>query len=181
MLAVPAPVWRWGTAGRGVILGIGSGLLFGGLAWLDSGAVVPAAAAMIAGGGLFGTVTARRMAHLWPEASALAAGDRVTVARAVRHGDPISDPRLAAPALGYARGLHAAARIHPRWRWILAGVLVVSLATALWDARYGSRGSAVASALYLAALLAEVFWWPRRSADLLDRADRSVRGISTGL
>ena len=179
MLAVPAPVWRWGTVGRAVILGVGSGLCLGGVAWLDSGAVVPAAAAMIAGGGVFGTVTARRMGHFWPEAAGCAARDRVTVARAVRRGDPIADRRLAAPALGYARGLHAAARTHPRWRWILPGILVVALVTALWDARYGSRGSAVASALYLAALLAEMSWWPRRRAQLLDRADHSVRGIPT--
>ena len=180
MLAVPAPVWRWGTVGRAVILGVGSGLCLGALAWLDAGAVVAAAAAMIAGGGVLGTVTARRMGHSWPEATALDAGDRVAVARAVRHGDPITDPHLAAPALGYARGLHAAAQTHPRWRWIFAGILVVALATALWDALYGSRGSAVASALYLVALLAEVFWWPRRRAQLLDRADRAVRGIPTG-
>lgn len=179
MLAVPASVWRWGTVARAVILGVGAGLCLGGLAWLDSGAILPAAAAMIAGGVLFGTVTARRMAHLWPEAARLTAGDRVTVARAVRDGDPIADPRLGGPALGYVRGLHAAAQTHPRWRWILPGILVVALATALWDAVYGSRGSAVASALYLAALIAEVFWWPRRRAQLLNRADHSVLGIPT--
>lgn len=179
MLAVPATVWRWGTAGRAVVIGGGTGLALGGLAWLDSAAVAPAAAAMIAAGGVSGAVMARRMAQLWPQAAGLAARDRVTVARAVRRGDAITDPRLAAPALGYARGLHAAVRMHPWWRWILAVVLVVALATALWDAVYGSFGSAAASAVYLAALLVEVLWWPRRRAQLLHRADQAIRSIPT--
>ncbi|MGV0850160.1 hypothetical protein [Mycolicibacterium phlei] len=45
---------------------------------------------------------------------------------------------------------------------------------AAWDAAYGSWSSAIASAVYLAALLAELFWWPRQQARLVLRAEQGI-------
>ena len=53
-------------------------------------------------------------------------------------------------------------------------VVVVAAVTAVWDAVFGSWGSAVASALYLAALVWELWWWPKRQAALLTAAGRAV-------
>ncbi|MEO3760497.1 hypothetical protein ABGB19_19710 [Mycobacterium sp. B14F4] len=53
-------------------------------------------------------------------------------------------------------------------------VLVVAVGTAVWDAVFGSWGSAIASAIYLAALGVELFWWPRRQAQLLANANRAA-------
>ncbi|MEE6163662.1 MULTISPECIES: hypothetical protein [unclassified Mycolicibacterium] len=52
-------------------------------------------------------------------------------------------------------------------------VLVVAAASAAWDAVFGSWGNAVASVIYLVALLAEMFWWPKRRARLLANVDRT--------
>jgi hypothetical protein len=39
---------------------------------------------------------------------------------------------------------------------------------------YGSWGNAIASGIYLALLAIEVFWWPKRQAQLLANADRAA-------
>ncbi|MGV0792311.1 hypothetical protein [Mycolicibacterium sp. XJ1819] len=52
-------------------------------------------------------------------------------------------------------------------------MLVVGVATALWDAVFGSWGNLVASGVYLALLVLELFWWPRRQRRLPGNADRA--------
>lgn len=59
-------------------------------------------------------------------------------------------------------------------RWVLPAVLVVGIATALWDSIFGSWGNAIASGIYLVLLLLELFWWPRRQQRLLANADRAA-------
>ncbi len=174
MLAVPAAVWRWGPLGRALIAGTVIGVCLGGLAWLDSGTVLAAAAVFVVTGILSGVVMARRMAGDWPEAAALGRVDRVTVVRAVRRGRPVAEPRLREAAMTYASALRTAASRRSLGRYLLAVVVVVALATAVWDALYGSTGSAVASIIYLAALLVELLWWPRYTAALVRRTDRAV-------
>jgi hypothetical protein len=44
----------------------------------------------------------------------------------------------------------------------------------VWDAVYGSWGNAAASAIYLALLLIELFWWPKRRDELLANGDRAA-------
>ena len=104
---------------------------------------------------------ARRMARYWPGAKTLSGEERVTVVRAVRRGEHVADPLLSQPVIEYSRGLHDAAETGRRWRWVLAFVLAVAAATAIWDAVYGSWGNAVASGIYLVLLLPELFWWPK--------------------
>ncbi len=76
-------------------------------------------------------------------------------------------------ARDYCRGVHAAETARP-FRWLLPLVLVVALASALWDAVFGSVSSGVVSVIYLAALAVELSWWPRRQAQLLPQRRPSV-------
>ena len=39
---------------------------------------------------------------------------------------------------------------------------------------FGTWGNAIASAIYLVALLFELFWWPKRQRQLLADADRAA-------
>jgi membrane protein YdbS with pleckstrin-like domain len=96
------------------------------------------------------------------------------VARAVRRGEPIDDARLSQPVIDYSRALHAAAETGRWLRWVLVFVLVVGVGTAAWDAVYGSWGNTVASAIYLVALLVEVFLMPKWQAQMLANADRAA-------
>lgn len=174
MVIVPAAGWRGGSLQRGVTLGVGAGLGFGALAWLDSGLLfIGAIVAVILGVGA-GVWMARQMSRYWPGASELSGAQRIAVVTATRRGDRIGDASLAPAVVDYGTGLHAAADKGKPWRWVIVFVLVVAIAVALWDAFYGSWGSAVVSAIYLVFLGVEVFWWPRRQAELLANADKAV-------
>ncbi len=59
-------------------------------------------------------------------------------------------------------------------RWLIVVLLVVAVAMAVVDAVFGSWGNVIASAVYLVALILEVFWWPRRRSTLLANADRAA-------
>lgn len=83
------------------------------------------------------------------------------------------DSRLTGALIDYVRGMHATVRQGRPWRWLLIVVLVVGLLCAAWDAVFGSVGNAVASAIYLMLLVAEVWWWPKRQARLLSNADNA--------
>jgi len=167
-------VWRGGFAYRALTVGGVVGLCLGALAWLDSGFWQSALIVLVVVGVFYGVWTARRMKRYWPGAGDLTGQERVTVARAVRHGRPVDDARLAEAVIEYSRGLHAAAE-KGRWlRWVLVFVLVVGVGTAAWDAVYGSWGNTVASAIYLVALVVELFWVPKWQERLLDNADRAA-------
>ena len=114
------------------------------------------------------------MARYWPGADDLSGEERVAVARAARRGERVGDTRLAEAVIDYAHGMHAAADTARPFRWVLPLVLVVAVATAVWDAAYGSWGNVVVSGIYLVLLPLEIFWWPRRQEQLLDNADRAA-------
>jgi hypothetical protein len=173
VVTIPAFVWRPGVLGRALLIGSGMGLCVGALAWLDSGVAVVGLVVMTAVGTFYGLWMTRRMSRYWPEARGLGGAERVAVARAVRRGERVATG-LAGSAASYARGLRAAAERGRHWRALLIVVLAVGAATAVWDAAFGSWGNAVASAIYLAALLAEVFWWPGRCKKLLVSAERAT-------
>lgn len=174
MVTIPAVAWRGGPLRRALTIGGGVGLCLGVLAWLDSGLPAVGAVVFVVVGGIYGVWMSRRMARFWPEAARLTGAQRVTVVRAVRGGQGIDDESLGQSVIDYVRGLHAAAEAARPWRWIPPVILVVAAITAIWDAAFGSWGSAIASALYLVALIAELFWWPKRQAALLAHADRAV-------
>jgi len=56
----------------------------------------------------------------------------------------------------------------------LLSVLAVAVVSALWDTVSGSTRDAVASCVYLALAAIEVFWWPKRQAQLLSNAHRAA-------
>lgn len=174
MVTIPAVAWRGGPLRRALTIGGSVGLCLGVLAWLDSGLPAIGAVVFVVVGGVYGVWMSRRMARFWPEAARLTDSQRVTVVRAARCGQGIDDESLGESLGGYVRGLHAAAVAARPWRWIPPLILVVAVITAIWDAAFGSWGSAIASALFLVALIAELFWWPKRQAALLADADRAV-------
>lgn len=174
MITIPAPVWRGDSAVRALTVGPVVGLCLGGLAWLDSGFWLSGIAVFVVVGTLYGVVMARRMARYWPGARDLTGEQRVAVAQAVRRGAEVDGARLSQPVIDYRDGLHAAAETGWWIRWLLIFVLVVAVGTAAWDWQYGSWGNAIASVIYLAALLVEIFWMPKYQTRLLANADRAA-------
>lgn len=166
-------MWRGGFVVRTLTIGVVVGLCLGMLAWLDSGFWLAAVIVFVVVGTFYGIWMARRMARYWPGAKELTGDVRVRVARAVRRGEAIDDARLAQPVIDYSRGLHAAAEKR-MWRWLLIVILAVAVGTAIWDSVAGSWGNTVASVIYLAALLVELFWVPKWQAQLLTNADRAA-------
>jgi hypothetical protein len=175
VVTVPAFIWRGGSLRRAVTLGVAIGLFLGALAWIDSGLLLGGLIAFVITGLTYGIVMLRRMARYWPGARELSGDDRVTVVRAARRGEPIGDPGLVQAVVDYGRGLHDAADKGRLLRWLLIFVLVVSIGAAVWDAVFGSWGNVVVSAIYLALLLFELFWWPKRLEQLLANTDRAAQ------
>jgi hypothetical protein len=174
VVTVPAFVWRGGFLRRALTVGGAVGIALGAMAWLDSGFLLSGVIVLVVVGAFYGIWMARRMARYWPGAKQLSGDERVTVARTARHGERIGDARLAQAIVDYSSGLHAAAERARPFRWLIPIVLVVSVGTAAWDAVYGSWGNAIASGIYLVLLAIEVFWWPKRQAQLLSNADRAA-------
>lgn len=160
---------------RAVVLGLGFGACVGLLSWLDSGVPAVGGIVFLVVGTCYGVWMARRMGRYWPEARDLTGDERVTVVGAARRGEQLADVRLGKSLADYSRGMHAAADAARPIRWVIGLVLVVAVFTAVWDSLNGSWGNAVASGLYLLALILEVFWWPKRSNALLNNAHRAAR------
>lgn len=174
MVTVPAFVWRYDAVLRGVILGLTVAGVLGSLAWIDSGFFYVGAIAFTALFVFYGGWMSRRMSRYWPSAAQLSGSEREQVARAARSGVAIDDPRLIPALTEYRDGLRMAAEDARPLRWVLWFVLVVSIATALFDGIFGSWGNLIVSVIYLVMLIAEVFWWPKRQNQLLTNADRAV-------
>jgi hypothetical protein len=174
VVTVPAFVWRGGFLRRALTVGGAVGIALGAMAWLDSGFLLSGVIVLVVVGAFYGIWMARRMARYWPGAKQLSGDERVAVARTARRGERIGDARLSQAIVDYSSGLHAAAERARPFRWLIPIVLVVSVGTAAWDAVYGSWGNAIASGIYLVLLAIEVFWWPKRQAQLLSNADRAA-------
>lgn len=155
-------------------MGVCAGLFFGVLAWLDSGMLIAGAIVFVVLGAGCGIGMARRMTRYWPGADELSGAQRVAVVAAVRRGDRISDPALVPAVVGYSRALQAAVDNFRPWRWVIVFILVVAVATALWDAVRGSLGNVVVSVVYLVLVGFEFFWWPKRRDELLANAGRAA-------
>ena len=175
MVLLPAIAWRGGPVLRGVTVGVSAGLFFGALAWLDSGMLISGAIVFVVLGLGCGFWTGRRTARYWPRAAELSGAQRVAVVAAARHGDRIGDDALAPAVVDYSRALRAAADEYgPIRRVVIVVVLMVAAAMALWDAAFGSLGNAAVSVVYLMLVGLEMFWWPKRRAELLANADRAA-------
>jgi hypothetical protein len=171
---VPAFVWRGGFVSRALIVGGVLGVVLGAMAWMDSGLLLAGILTVFITGIIYGIWMPRRMARYWPAGEELSGEDRVTVVRTARRGERIGDPQLAPAVIQYSEGMRAAAEQAKPYRWVLPLVLVVSIATALWDSIFGTWGNAIASAIYLVAFLVELFWWPKKRDALLANGDRAA-------
>lgn len=174
MLTVPAFVWRGGFLRRTLTIGVPTGLGLGALAWIDAGMLLAGAIVFVIMSVFYGIWMARRMARYWPGARQLSGDDRVTVAHTARRGERIGDVRLADGVIEYAGGIAAADETVRFIRWVIPVVLVVGVATAAWDAFYGTWGNAIASAIYLVLLFIELFWWHPRRNRLLANTERAA-------
>ena len=156
-------------------MGACAGLFFGLLAWLDSGMLISGAIVFVVLGVGCGFWMGRQMTRYWPGADELSSAQRVTVVAAARHGDRIGEDSLAPAVVDYSRALRAAADEYgPIRRAVIVVVLVVAAGMALWDAVFGSFGNAAASVVYLGLVGLEMFWLPKRRAELLTNADRAA-------
>ena len=172
---MPAFVWRYGPVLRGLILGLGVGGVLGALAWLDSGLLLGGLIAFVILFLFYGVWMARRTVRYWPSAKQLNGAEREQVASAARRGLRIDDARLVPALTDYRNGLHESAEKAAPFRWLIPLVLVVSVATAAYDAVFGSWGNVIVSVIYLVMLLLELFWWSKRQKQLLANADQAVR------
>lgn len=177
VMTVPAFVWRGGAVTRGLAVGVAVGSVVGALAWLDSGMALGGAIAFVVLAVSYGGWMGRRMVRYWPGAGALRPSDRVAVARTVRSGGAVTGHDAQA-VLDYATGLLAAGTQGRPLRWLLWLLLAVAAGTALWDTVFGSVGNAIASAVYLALLGVEVFWWPRRQREILVNAQQCAQSAA---
>src|SRR6476661_6136916 len=171
MVTVPAFVWRGGFLRRALIIGGTVGVSLAALAWIDSGILLAGVMVLVIVGLFYGIWMPRRMARYWPGAKQLSGDDRVTVARTARRGERIGDAQLAQAVIDYSEGMHAAAQQARPYRWVVPLILVVSIGTALWDSVFGTWGNAIASVIYLVALLIELLWWPKKRDELLANGD----------
>jgi hypothetical protein len=171
---VPAFVWRGGFVRRALIVGGFLGIVLGAMAWIDSGLLLAGILTVFITGLIYGIWIPRRMARYWPGAKQLSGEDRVAVAHTARHGERVADPRLAPAIIDYSKGMHASAEQAKPYRWVVPLILAVGVATAVWDSIFGTWGNAIASVIYLVALLVEVFWWPKRRDGLLANGDRAA-------
>lgn len=167
MVTAAATLWRGGFALRALIVGVGTGVVLGALALLDSGMPLAAVIVAVVTGPVFGVVSARRMQRYWPQGREFTGAQRVTVVRAARRGYPVADETLARGVLQYSAGLRTAAEGLRTYRWVIWLVLAVALGVAAVDAASGSVRDAAASCVYLGLLAIEVFWWPARRRELL--------------
>lgn len=174
MVTVPAFVWRGGFFRRALIIGAFLGVVLGAMAWLDSGLLLAGILTVFITGLIYGIWIPRRMARYWPGAKQLSGEDRVTVARTARRGERIGDPQLAPAVIDYSKGMRAAAEQAKPYRWVVPLILIVSIATAVWDSIFGTWGNAIASVIYLVAFLVELFWWPKKRDELLANGDRAA-------
>ena len=167
-------LWRGGRLGGRLRYGVTMGLFFG--IWMGAwfywvsfprwaaGAVV---GGVVAGAG-FGTVMAvsRYAGGLFAirELSELPPSDRVAVLRAVRRGEPVSDPRLAPSVLALAKSVMALVlrQQAPLWRWMIFAFAALGLVVAVAKTSAGPVWQAVF--FWAATVMFLGFGWSRPRA-----------------
>jgi Flp pilus assembly protein TadB len=92
------------------------------------------------------------------------------VVRATRRGEAVGDPLLAPAVVEYADGLHRIAAEDRLRRPLILLVTVLAVALAGYDTVTAPTGVFITSWLVAALLLADLVWWPRSRARLLERA-----------
>ncbi len=85
----------------------------------------------------------------------------------------INEPHLAHAVIEYGSGLRQAQEQTRRYRWVIPLVAILSLILAVTDSFLGSIRLALVSWLWVAIVVAELVWWPRKQVDLLSNAERA--------
>jgi hypothetical protein len=173
VVVIPAWVWRGGPVFRAVVVGLAVGVFFGALGFAESGSVAALVALVALGPFVFGIPMARRMARFWPGAKMLSGEDRVAVVRATRHGHNVDETFRVRAVIEYGSGLREAHDQARRYRWVIPFVAALSLILALTDSFFGSIRLALVSWLWVAIIVVELSWWPRKLAALLSNAGRA--------
>ena len=166
-------MWRGGSVFTAFTAGLPVGLFFGAFGFVESGSMAALIALVVLSPVVFGIPMARRMARFWPGAKKLHGTERAAVVRASRRGESIRDSRLAQAVIDYSSGLHAAREQARRYRWVVPAVAAVSLILAITDSFFGPIRLALVSWLWVAFVLVESWWWPRKEASLLSIAGRA--------
>jgi hypothetical protein len=173
VVVTPAWTWRGGPAFSALGAGLPVGFFFGALGFAESGSVVALLALIVLGPLVYGIPMARRMTRFWPEAKMVSGADRVAVVRASRRGEDIGEARLAHAVIDYGSGLRAASAQARRFWVVVPVVAAVSLILAVTDSVFGPIRLALVSWLWVALVLIEMFWWPRRLTCLLANTARA--------
>ncbi|MDP9165765.1 MAG: hypothetical protein M3O32_06855 [Actinomycetota bacterium] len=113
------------------------------------------------------------MRRFWPGATMLSGPDRVAVVRAARGGHTIGETSLAEAVIEYSGGLRDAHDQARAYRWVMPLVAALSVTLALTDTFFGSLRLALVSWLWVAIIVVELLWWPRKRNDLLSNAGRA--------
>jgi hypothetical protein len=173
VVVIPAWVWRGGPVFRIVFVGLAVGVFFGALGFAESGSVAALVALVALGPFVFGIPTARRMARFWPGAKMLSGEDRVAVVWATRRGHNVDETSRAHAVIEYGSGLREAHDQARRYRWVVPFVAALSLMLALTDSFFGAIRLALVSWLWVAIIIVELWWWPRKRGALLSNAGRA--------
>ncbi|WP_330336211.1 hypothetical protein [Streptomyces sp. NBC_00557] len=173
MILVPGRLWRQSPVCRALGTGLPAGVFFAAFVLVESGSWPGAAVVFLVLSPLHGIRSARRMGRAWPGAADLDAAGRAAVVRATRRGEAVGDPALAPAVVEYADGLHRIAEEDRLRRPLVLLVTVLAVALAGYDTVTAPTGVLITSWLVAALLLADLAWWPRRRARLLERAARA--------
>jgi hypothetical protein len=164
-------LWRGGPLRRAVAVGLFGALVAVVSQLAVSVSAVAAVAGGLVGGVLLGAIVWRRGDHL----SVLSPSDRVSVIRAVDHGEPVSDPRLAPDVLTFAKVVMSAAGQEQRQRWVVFVLPALTIPVAVAGTVAGSVR--LAAYFWAVTVFFLVFAWllPRRVERKLKNAGEAAR------
>jgi len=121
-----------------------------------------------------GTVTTFQTWRQWPGARELTGADRAAVARAVRLGSQIHDPRLAPAVVDYAAMTRRVQERSGRFMWFVWLIAAVTLALAIADTLNKSLSTAGVWWMLVAFWIGMFLWLPRKRIRTLANASQAA-------
>jgi hypothetical protein len=170
---LPESFWRGRRLWSAVRLGVPAGVTYGLLMFATGGRPANAIFSGLIFAALFGTATAITEWRNWPGATSLARGDRVEVARAVRRGERVAEPRLASAVLGYGHAVRKSLKWGERWGWLLWVFAAISLGFAVANTVSGSLRHVVVWWALFVCFVGFMVWLPRKRARVLAQVSRA--------
>ncbi len=165
--------WRGGRLWSTARAGVPAGTLYA----LFSLATGRSAGNALLSGVFFGTVMGTFFSfqawRQWPAAKQLKPADRVRVARAVRRGAPIADPRLAPAVLDYAAVTRRIQERGQRFTWFVPLIAALTLALAIAYTLNRPLSKTIIWWALLAFWIVLFAWLPRQRARVLANASHA--------